>query len=285
MSEPVSIENALREATEQLRAVSDSARLDAELLLCRAINTPRAYLFAHPEEELDTASLDRFGDTLARRLAGEPMAYIEGIKEFWSMELMVSPATLVPRPETEVLVERALCEIPRDAAWNVLDLGTGSGAVALAIARERPLCNVTATDVSEDALAVARVNARQLDVGNVEFLQGNWTDPVKGRVFDLVASNPPYVAAGDELLEALQAEPQSALISGDDGLDAIRVLVRECGSILRPGGILAFEHGSDQAETVRELCLRYAWIDIQCHKDYALLPRVTVARKPEEEKP
>lgn len=284
MSEPVSIENALREATEQLRAVSDSARLDAELLLCRAIDMPRAYLFAHPEEELDEASLDRFDQTVARRLAGEPMAYIEGVKEFWSMELMVSPATLVPRPETEVLVDRALCEIPRDAAWNILDLGTGSGAVALAIARERPLCNVTATDVSEDALAVARVNAQQLNLGNVEFLQGGWTDPVRDRTFDVIVSNPPYVATGDSSLDKLQCEPQSALVAGEDGLDAIRVLVKDCRDILKPGGVFAFEHGSAQAANVEALCLRYAWIDIHCHKDYALLPRVTVARKPDEGK-
>lgn len=279
MNEPASIEIALRDAADRLRAISESPRLDAELLLCRAIDMPRAYLFAHPEEELDAASLDRLAETLARRLAGEPMAYITGTKEFWSMELMVSPATLVPRPETEILVEHALMEIPRKANWKILDLGTGAGTVALAIAKERPLCDVTATDISADALAIARENARQHDLGNVEFLEGSWTEPVKGRQFDLIASNPPYVAENDELLRALHAEPVAALAAGEDGLDAIEVLARECGAILKSGGMLAIEHGSTQAANVEERLLRCAWIDIHCHNDYAGLPRVTTARK------
>lgn len=279
MNEPASIEIALRDAADRLRAVSESPRLDAELLLCRAIDMPRAYLFAHPEEELDAASLDRLAETLARRLAGEPMAYITGTKEFWSMEFMVSPATLVPRPETEILVERALVEIPRKANWKILDLGTGAGTVALAIAKERPLCDVTATDISADALAIARENARQHDLGNVEFLEGSWIEPVKGRQFDLIASNPPYVAENDELLRALHAEPVAALAAGEDGLDAIEVLARECGAILKSGGMLAIEHGSTQAANVEERLLRCAWIDIHCHNDYAGLPRVTTARK------
>ena len=279
MNEPASIRIALRDATDRLVAVSDSPRLDAELLLCRAIDMPRSYLFAHPEETLDAASLERFEDTLARRLGGEPIAYITGTKEFWSMELMVSPATLVPRPETEVLVERALMEVPRKANWQILDLGTGAGTVALAIARERPLCDIVATDISPAALAVARENARQLDLGNVEFLEGSWTEPVKNRLFDLVVSNPPYVARDDPLLAALRAEPASALEAGAEGLDAIEVLARECGAILKPGGMLAIEHGSTQAADVEERLLRYAWIDIHCHNDYAGLPRVTTARK------
>jgi len=279
MNEPVSIEIALREATGQLRAVSESARLDAELLLCRAVDMPRAYLFAHPEEELDADALTRFDAALARRLAGEPMAYITGTKEFWSMELMVSPATLVPRPETEILVDLALREIPRKAEWRILDLGTGSGAIALAIAKERPLCDITATDVSAEALAVARQNARQHDLSNVEFREGSWTEPVRGRRFDLIASNPPYVAEGDELLEALRAEPGMALVAGKEGLDAIEILLRDCGEIMVPKGEILLEHGSTQAADVAELCLRYSWVDIQCHNDYAGLPRVTTARK------
>ena len=279
MNEPASIEIALRQAADELSAVSESPRLDAELLLSRAIDMPRAYLFAHPEETLDAASLHRFEATLSRRLAGEPIAYISGFKEFWSMELMVSPATLVPRPETEILVERALMQIPRKADWQIVDLGTGSGAVALAIARERPLCSITATDISTEALAIARENARQLDLGNVEFLEGSWTEPVRGRQFDLVVSNPPYVAEGDELLETLRVEPRSALVAGPEGLDAIEILLRDCGDIVVPNGMILLEHGSTQAPAIEEMCLRYAWIDIRCHNDYAGLPRVTEARK------
>ena len=183
---------ALDEAVQRLDPVSSSARLDAELLLARALDVQRSYLFAHPEDSMDTDAAQRFETAIAQRIDGMPMAYITGEKEFWSMPLIVSPATLVPRPETETLVEQALLLIPRKAEWAIADLGTGSGAIALAIARERPLCHVWGTDISEDALAVAAENARQLSLPNVDFLAGNWTEPVADRQFDIVISNPPY---------------------------------------------------------------------------------------------
>ncbi len=283
MTQPVSIENALRDAVARLESVSDSPRLDAELLLCRAIGLPRSYLFAHPEDTLDDAALERFGTTLGRRESGEPMAYITGTREFWSLELMVTPATLVPRPETEILVDLALREIPRKAEWSVLDLGTGSGAVALAIAVERPLSRVAAVDLSDDALAVAAQNARQLDIDNVEFLQGNWTGPVQGRRFDLVAANPPYVAVDDAVLDSLGAEPELALIAGEDGLDAIRAIANDCPGVMADGAMLLIEHGSQQEAAVAAIFAETGLVDIRCHKDYALLPRVTVGRKPDQE--
>lgn len=283
MTDAVSIRNALRAATDRLADTSDSARLDAELLLCRAIDVPRSYVFAHPDEVLDDGSLNRFSATVERRLAGEPMAYILGTREFWSLELMVTPATLVPRPETELLVDLALRNMPRRARMRVLDLGTGSGAIALALARERPLAEITAVEKSADALAVAEINARELAIPNVEFLQGSWTDPVAGRAFDIVVSNPPYVAEDDPALESLGTEPRTALAAGKDGLDAIEVLARNCQAVLVDGGALMIEHGSTQAESVEERLLRYAWVDIRCHNDYAGLPRVTVARKPESQ--
>ncbi len=279
MSLPVSIENALSDAATRLRAVSESARLDAELLLARAIDMPRSYLFAHPEEPLDETTVGRFREALGRRLAGEPMAYITGTREFWSLELMVTPATLVPRPETELLVDLALREIPRRAEWQILDLGTGSGAIAIAIAKERPLSRVTATDVSAEALEVARQNARQLDIPNVEFLAGDWTEPVRGRTFNVVVSNPPYVRSDDDALDALHREPRSALSAGADGLDAIRILARDCGALLEPGGALLIEHGADQRESVAAVLREHGWSDVDCHTDYAGLPRVTVARR------
>jgi release factor glutamine methyltransferase len=278
MTEFLSIKTVLEDAASRLRDRSESARLDAELLLAMAIDMPRSYLFAHPEDEPDTGALQRFEANLERRIAGEPMAYILGIKEFWSMPLMVTPATLVPRPETEILVDLALGAIPRKAALRVLDLGTGSGAIALAIAKERPLCDVTAVDVSEDALQVARQNARQLELGNIRCLQGNWTAPVANERFDVIVCNPPYVRDDDAALQRLHAEPRGALASGEDGLDDIRVVLRDAGDIVVPNGWLFLEHGFDQADSVRDLCLRYAWIDIRCHNDYAGLPRVTVAR-------
>ncbi|MEO1204173.1 MAG: peptide chain release factor N(5)-glutamine methyltransferase, partial [Pseudomonadota bacterium] len=266
--------------TSRLEAVSESPRLDAEILLGRSIDMPRSYLFAHPEDELDEAAVERLEQTVARRLAGEPMAYITGIKEFWSMELMVTPATLVPRPETEILVERALQEMPRRAEFEVLDLGTGSGAVALAIARERRLSSVTAIDQSADAVRVAEHNARMHDLDNVICLQGDWTEPVRDQRFDIVVSNPPYVADDDPALATLAAEPRAALAAGADGLDAIRRLAAECVAITRPGGWLVLEHGSDQADAVAAELEANGWQAIDIRRDYAGLDRVTAAKRP-----
>lgn len=281
MSQAPTIEDAIKDATARLRAVTDAPRLEAELLLARAINMPRSFLFAHPEDELDAAALQRLDDTVMRRVRGEPMAYITGIKEFWSMELAVSPSTLVPRPETELLVDVALRDIPRKAEWHILDLGTGSGAVALAIGRERPLCSVTATDISEDALAVARENANRNSVANVEFLHGDWIAPVADRTFHVVVSNPPYVRNDDEALASLRAEPLSALAAGEQGLDAIGVIARDCPSVLADDGLLVLEHGAEQEHTVATLLMAHGWANIRCHKDYSGLPRVTSANRKE----
>lgn len=273
------LDAAIVGASERLSDVSDSPRLDAEILLCRTIDMPRSYLFAHPEDELDELSASRFAALVERRAAGEPMAYIMGAKEFWSQELQVSPATLVPRPETELLVDLALREIPRKAQWRILDLGTGSGAIAIAIASERLLCDVTAVDISEEALAVARENARQLSLGNVHFAHGDWTAPVAGQVFNLIVSNPPYVCSDDPALDALRYEPVGALAAGPDGLDAIRVLAAACGGLLTDGGMLLLEHGADQADAVAALLAQHGWTEIRCHRDLAGRPRVTVARR------
>lgn len=273
------IDAAIAEAVRRLSPVSESPRIDAEILLCRSIDVPRAYLFAHPDDELDEAALGRFRDVLERRVAGEPMAYIMGTREFWSKELLVSRATLVPRPETELLVELALGEIPRRATMRVLDLGTGSGAVAIAIASERPLCDVTATDRSPDALAVARENARQLSLPNIRFVEGDWVEPLEGETFDLVVSNPPYVRSDDPALAALAFEPRSALAAGPDGLDAIRRLAADCGAVLVPGGSIFVEHGAGQADEVAGLFAAAGWQEITLHRDLAGLPRVTAARR------
>jgi release factor glutamine methyltransferase len=279
MTETLQIRALLEDATRRLEPLSDSPRLDAELLLARAIDMPRSYLFAHPEEPLDELAVGRFEAALGRRLAGEPLAYITGIREFWSLELLVTPATLVPRPETELLVELALREIPRRAEWKILDLGTGSGAIAIAIAKERPLSRVTATDVSAAALDVARQNARQLEVPNIEFLEGDWTGPVGNRHFNVIVSNPPYVRADDAALETLHREPRNALAAGADGLDAIRVLARDCGALLEPGGALLIEHGAEQRDGVAAVLGEHGWTEVRCHNDYAGLPRVTMARR------
>jgi len=280
LNEFLIIAEALDDATRQLESVSDSPRLDAELLLARSLDVARSYLFAHPEEAMDTGAAKRFRDVVRKRIEGLPMAYITGEKEFWSMTLAVNPATLVPRPETETLVEQALMLIPRRAEMHVLDLGTGSGAIALAIARERPFCRVMATDRSADALSVARLNARRLLIPNIEFLAGSWIEPVAGRQFDLVVSNPPYVAAEDPHLAALLHEPAEALAAGADGLDAIREIASTAMSVLKPGGELLIEHGADQADDVATILLGNGWIDIGTARDLSGNARVSAARKP-----
>ncbi len=273
------LDAAIADARTRLKEVSDSGRLDAEILLCQTIDMPRSYLFAHPEDELDDLTQDRFESLLLRRLSGEPMSYITGVREFWSREFLVSPATLVPRPETELLVELALREIPRKAEWRVLDLGTGSGAIAISIAGERPLCNITATDFNEDALAVAAENARQADLANVHCIQGSWTEPVADKEFDIIVSNPPYVRDDDDALRTLSHEPLSALASGADGLNDIRILAQDCRAVLASGGWLMMEHGADQKEAVADILEAAGWTDITCHNDLAGKPRVTVARQ------
>ena len=273
------LDAVIADAVLRLSGNSDSARLDAEIILCQTIDMPRSYLFAHPEDVLDELSRERFEARLQRRINGEPMSYITGTREFWSHDFLVSPATLVPRPETELLVELALREIPRKSEWQILDLGTGSGAIAISIAAERLMCTVTATDVSADALAIARENGRQAELSNLVFLDGSWTAPVTGQLFNIVVSNPPYVAEGDAALLALQYEPQTALTSGADGLDDIRILARDCAGVLAEDGWLMMEHGIDQAKDVANILNAESWTDITCHNDLTGRPRVTVARR------
>ena len=279
MTEGIRIDQAVSHAAKQLDSVSESPRLDAELLLCRVLDVSRSYLIAHPEDQLDDAAAARFENVLTRRRNGEPMAYIAGTREFWSLELMVTPATLIPRPDTETLVQQALLHLPGDSTARVADLGTGSGAVALAIAHERPLCTVVATDISADALKVARQNARQLDIGNVEFIEGNWTEPLNGQLFDLVVSNPPYVDAADPALQTLQFEPRDALVADDHGLAAIRAISASAAAIIDGDARLCLEHGADQQSAVTDILANDGWTDIACVTDLAGLPRVTSARQ------
>jgi release factor glutamine methyltransferase len=271
------IDAAVTRAAETLADVSESPRLDAEVLLARALDLPRSYLYAHPEEVLDEASSARFFATLEKRLEGLPLAYITGEKEFWSLSLAVGPGALVPRPETELLVELALREIPRRGELSLLDLGTGSGAIAAALASERPACRIVATDVSLAALKIAKHNATKLELGNIDFVAADWTSPLSGQRFDLIVSNPPYVRPDDPALDKLCFEPKLALVSGSDGLDAIRTLARECGRLLVPSGALMLEHGEDQRDDVVRILAEEGWSGIQCFNDLAGRPRVTRA--------
>lgn len=255
-------------------AAAGESRRDAEILLGHALGRDRAWLTAHDSDPLPADGVSRFRALWARRLAGEPVAYLTGRRGFWSLDLAVTPAVLIPRPETELLVERALAGIPADAAWEIADLGTGSGAIALALARERPQCRVTATDHSGEALAVARANARDHDIGNLRLVHGEWWAPLQGEHFHVAVSNPPYVAAADPHLRQgdLRFEPPGALASGADGLDDLRAIIAGAPDHLHPGGALLVEHGFEQAEAVRGLFrdagFRHvcSWLDLAGHE-------------------
>lgn len=249
------IAHTIQHLTERLQSVSDSARLDAEVLLCHVLGRPRSYLYTWPDRAVGRAEQQALEALIARRLEGAPIAHIIGRREFWSLELAVSTDTLIPRPETELLVEAALSRIPAQAKWNIADLGTGSGAIALAIASERPGCLISAVERSEGALAVARENARSHGLGNVEFLQGDWFAPLSGRRFEMILSNPPYIPDKDPHLSEgdVRFEPLSALAAGEGGLGDIRQIVAGASRYLREPAWLLLEHGYDQGEAVTAL--------------------------------
>lgn len=266
---------------KQLADLSDSARLDTELLLCHAMAVARSYLHAHPEEPITTDAEQYFQQLLARRVAGEPVAHLRGEAEFWSLPLEVTADTLIPRPETELLVELALERIPEKEAWQLADLGTGTGAIALALAKERPRSQILAMDLSVAALAVAGRNLQQLDIKNVELRHSNWFSAVnKNEYFHLVVSNPPYIAEGDPHLEQgdVRFDPSFALVSGKDGLDDIRLLIEKAPAHLLPGGWLMIEHGYNQGGAVVELFSHAGFSEVENKQDLAGQPRVTLGQ-------
>ncbi len=284
------IDALLRAARSRLAAGGDDT-VDAEWLLAHALGQSRAWLYAHGDDHVDAACQARFDELITRRLAGEPVAYLTGLRGFWHFDLQVTPDTLIPRPETELLVELALARIPagpetgagqadRGTLPRVADLGTGSGAIALALAHERPDARIVATDANEATLDVARSNANALGLDAIDFRQGDWLAPLVGERFDLITSNPPYIAADDpHLLQGdLRHEPAAALASGVDGLDAIRTIVRDAPAHLVPGGWLLLEHGWQQGAAVRGLLAEARFIDIATHQDLEGRDRVTLAR-------
>jgi release factor glutamine methyltransferase len=269
------IEFALRQAVRSLVGHSGSPRLDAEVLLSTVLGVERSALIARGSDPLAEDALRTYRDLLEQRSSGVPVAYLTGRREFWSLPLKITPAVLVPRHETEILVEVALKHVPKSEECAVLDLGTGSGAVALAIASERPLARVVGVDVSPGALGVARENARALDLRNAAFRLGSWFDAVPDERFDLVVANPPYVADGDPALGALAAEPALALVAGPEGLDALQAIVTGAASHLTRGGWLLLEHGSTQQLEVARLLKSRGFAAVDSHSDYSGLPRVT----------
>ncbi len=271
----------LEEAAQDLAADRDAAeaRRDAQVLLGFALGVSRAWLTAHVDKVADSEAAAKFQSLVALRANGHPVAYLVGVKEFYGLPLRVTPDVLIPRPETEELVEAALERLPQGEMRKVVDLGTGSGCIAIVIARERPAAKVTAVEASSPALALARENAAALDV-EVEFLQGDWFSALGGRRFDLIVANPPYVAADDPHLRQgdLRFEPRAALAAGTDGLANLRRIAGAAPKYLHPGGWLLLEHGYDQAEACRDLLHNAGFAELVFRADIAGLPRIAGGR-------
>ena len=284
------VAEALQSAAQSLDSHSDSPRLDAELLLGKILGLSRSGLIARGNEQLAIDREQAYAGLIARRLTGAPVAYLTGTREFWSLPLTVTPAVLVPRPETELLVELALQHLHENQlrppgaqgrvsearARYILDLGTGSGAIALAIASEKPESRVMGVDISPAALDVAMQNSRDLGLSNVDWRLGSWFEAVPGRIFDMIVANPPYIAAADPALEKLAAEPAIALSVGPTGLEALSAIARDAGSHLYDGGWLIMEHGCDQAQDVAQLFESHGFTDVRSHIDFSGRPRVTL---------
>ena len=277
------IDALLNWATTELSA-STTARLDAELLLSHIIKKPRSYFFTWPEKELPQVQLNNFRHLIEQRKKGTPVAYLTGEREFWSLRLKVTEATLIPRPDTERLVELALSlSLPESISPKVVDLGTGTGAIALALACERPLWQITAVDKSPEAIKVAKENTKSNHINNVNIIEGSWCEPVQDIPVDMIVSNPPYVRSDDHHLQQgdVRFEPLSALASGPDGLDDIRLIAQQSFMALKINGYLLLEHGFDQGNDVQSILSDAGFSEVQTKQDLSRQDRVTFARKKE----
>lgn len=276
------IKSVLDEAAATLVSVSDSALLDAEILLCQALDKPRSHLRAWPDKPLESEQLAAFRLLLAQRQQGTPIAYISGKREFWSRDFQVSPDVLIPRPDTERLIELSLDLIPVDQAFTMLDLGTGSGIIAITLAAERPLAQVSASDFSLAALHIARLNAERHKLSNITFYHSDWFANIPKTKFDLIISNPPYIAEDDSHLQQgdLRFEPRSALSAPEQGLADIRMIATAARDYLSIGGHLLIEHGYDQQAPVQTLFKDLHYAKVQTYTDLSGQPRATYGQYP-----
>lgn len=268
-------------AISQLEAAHiDEAALDVDVLLAHVLEVDRSYLLAWPDNIPDVKQQELFAEYIQRRRNGEPVAYIVGQREFWSLALTVTPATLIPRPETELLVELALAAGDKmDGVITIADLGTGSGAIAIAIASMRPAWQILAVEESPEALAVAQENASGHGISNITFLQGNWCDVLQAHTCDIIVTNPPYLSEAEwpAYRQGLCFEPYQALVSGRDGLDAIREIISRAASVLKMNGRLFIEHGHEQGLVVRALLMQGGFVQVETRQDLSGLDRVSMA--------
>ncbi|MBM4207674.1 MAG: peptide chain release factor N(5)-glutamine methyltransferase [Gammaproteobacteria bacterium] len=273
----ITLQSALTEAIARLGSTSGTPQLDAEILLCTVLGKDRSFLRTWPERELDIAHYAAFDTLINRRRQGQPIAYLTGSREFWSREFIVTPDVLIPRPETELLIEHCLELIPFNQSVNIVDLGTGSGIIAVTLAAERPQANLVAVDISAAALQVAKMNAARHGVDRIRFYQSNWLKQIPPGLFDVIISNPPYIAADDPHLQQgdLRFEPQTALTSGADGLKDIRIIAKSASNRLNKGGFIVFEHGYDQGLAAQELLKSLNFSYVQTINDLAGQARVT----------
>lgn len=273
----MNISKIINQASLQLKAY-DAYQLEAELLLCHVLSKDRSYLFAYPEKILSSDQIAQFQALVHRRMAGEPMAYLLGEKEFWSLTLHVTEDTLIPRPETELLVEKVLEKLPQKEFQRVADLGTGTGAIAIAIASERPNWQIHATDISDKAIEVALKNAKRHEIHNICFIKGVWCDALSEEKYNAIVSNPPYIDPNDTHLTKgdVRFEPKGALVSDEHGLKDLKMIVHQAKFDLSPGGWLLLEHGYDQGKAVREMLLATGYQNVETYLDLAGQERVTV---------
>lgn len=264
---------------EKLKPHSDTPRLDAELFIAAIMNQPRTQLFAHPEQKLTSTQEQALKKYVTRRINNEPVAYILGHKEFWSLDFKVTPDVLIPRPETEMLVEWALENLPEKEKIHIADLGTGSGAIAIALAYERSSWIIDATDSSEEALNIAKENANWHRINNINFYCGPWCQALPEKNYHAILGNPPYISSNDTHLQNLQYEPQSALNGGNDGLGAIKIIIKEAKNFLLNDGYLVLEHGYDQSGKIIELMEQNHYREVNDFPDLANIPRMIIGRK------
>ena len=274
----MNIKNIMSDLSVKLSKVSSSPDLDSEILLMKALRVSRAYLYTYNEKVISESKIKLLEELLNRRMNKEPIAYILGKKEFWSRDFYINQHTLIPRPESEMLVELIIKANARKKISSILELGTGSGCISVSLAKELSHSQIVSIDICAKALEVANKNAQYYGVNNISFIKSDWFNKLDNQKFDCIVSNPPYISEDDPYLSELTFEPSKALVSGDDGLEAIEIISSNAAEYLSPEGKIFIEHGKDQKKEIQKIFELNNWRDIICHRDFGGLPRITTAK-------